>query len=44
MAVDKKASRGSIRFILLEKPGSAVLRGGVPEAMVRETLVACSAA
>jgi len=44
MAVDKKAARGNIRFILLDKPGSAVLRGDLPEAMVRQTLAACSAA
>lgn len=44
MAVDKKAARGRIRFILLEKPGSAVLRGDLPEATVRQTLLACTAA
>ena len=43
MAIDKKASRGKIRFILLEKPGSAVLRGDLPELMIRETLLACTA-
>ena len=44
MAVDKKAARGTIRFILLDKPGCAVLRGDLPEATVRQTLQACSAA
>ena len=43
MAVDKKASRGNIRFIVLESPGVAVLRGDLPEAMVRQTLAACTA-
>jgi 3-dehydroquinate synthase len=43
MAVDKKASRGRIRYVLLEKPGAAVLRADVPEALVRQTLQACSA-
>jgi shikimate kinase / 3-dehydroquinate synthase len=42
MAVDKKASRGRIRFVLLENPGQAVLRSDVPEAAVRETLLACT--
>ena len=44
MAIDKKASRGKIRFILLERPGFAVLRGDLPEMMIRETLLACTAA
>jgi len=42
MAVDKKAARGRIRFVLLERIGSAVLRGDLPEALVRETLAACT--
>ena len=42
MSVDKKAARGRIRFILLERVGSAVLRGDLPEAMVRATLEACT--
>ena len=44
MAVDKKASRGKIRFVLLEKPGSAVVRGDLPQGMVEATLRACTAA
>lgn len=44
MAVDKKAAGGKIRFVLLDKPGSAVVRGDIPEAAVRETLRACTAA
>ena len=43
MAVDKKAARGRIRFVLLEKVGGAVLRGDLPEALVRATLDACTA-
>ncbi len=44
MAVDKKASRGKTRFILLERLGSAVLRGDIPEPVVRATLADCTAA
>ena len=44
MAVDKKASGGRIRFVLLDGPGQAVLRDDLPQALVRETLQACTAA
>jgi 3-dehydroquinate synthase len=44
MAVDKKAARGKTRFILLDRLGSAVLRGDIPEAQVRATLAHCTAA
>jgi 3-dehydroquinate synthetase len=44
MAVDKKADGGRTRFILLERLGSAILRGDIPEARVRATLAACTAA
>ena len=44
MAVDKKAARGKTRFILLERLGSAVLRGDIPEPLIQATLVACTAA
>ncbi len=44
MAVDKKAARGRMRFVLLERLGSAVLRGDLPEERVCETLEACTAA
>jgi 3-dehydroquinate synthase len=44
MAVDKKAARGKIRFVLLERLGSAVLRGDLPEAIVCQALKACTAA
>jgi 3-dehydroquinate synthase len=42
MAVDKKAARGKTRFILLDRLGSAVLRGDIPEAQVRATLAHCT--
>lgn len=38
MAVDKKADGGRIRFILLERLGSAVIRGDVPAEPLRATL------
>lgn len=44
MAVDKKAARGKTRFILLDRLGSAVLRGGIPEPLIRATLAACTEA
>lgn len=40
MASDKKAEQGSIRFILLTAIGSAVIKGGVDAALLRETLTA----
>ncbi len=43
MAVDKKAEAGHIRFVLLEAPGAAVLRGNVAASLVRDTLRACTA-
>ncbi len=44
MAVDKKAAAGRIRFVLLDSPGAAVVRGDIPETAVRATLRACTAA
>ncbi len=44
MALDKKASAGKTRFILLERLGTAVLRSEIPESLVRATLSACTAA
>ncbi len=41
MSVDKKAEQGAPRFVLLEGIGRATLRR-VPEAPLRETLVACA--
>lgn len=40
MEVDKKASGGKVRFILLEGVGKAVLRGDLPTAAVRESIAA----
>jgi len=42
MAIDKKARAGQIRFVLLERLGSAVLKGEVTPAALRATLDACS--
>ena len=42
MRIDKKSEGGEIRFVLLERPGSAVMRAA-PEALVREVLVECCA-
>jgi 3-dehydroquinate synthase len=41
MRVDKKAEGGELRFVLIESMGRAALRP-VPEALVVETLAACS--
>jgi 3-dehydroquinate synthase len=43
MRIDKKSEAGEIRFIVIDKPGSAVMRGA-PDAMVREVLAQCCAA
>jgi 3-dehydroquinate synthase len=40
MRVDKKSEAGEIRFVVLDAPGSAVVRGA-PDAMVREVLAEC---
>jgi len=42
MRVDKKADRGEIRFVLIDGPSHATLRGA-PDAMVRRVIDACSA-
>ncbi len=42
MAVDKKAAQGKIRFVVLERLGAATLRGGVDEALVRQSIVAAT--
>jgi 3-dehydroquinate synthase len=44
MALDKKSARGRMRFVLLEGPGRAALKGGVDETLVREVLAASHAA
>ena len=38
MSVDKKAAAGRIRFVLLDRLGSAVIRGDVPEGALLATL------
>ncbi len=42
MAVDKKAARGRVRFVLLESIGRARLRGDLDEAWVRASIAARS--
>ena len=44
MAVDKKAARGRTRFVMLETLGRASLRADVDERLVREAIVAATAA
>ncbi|MEJ7686645.1 MAG: 3-dehydroquinate synthase [Variovorax sp.] len=43
MRIDKKSEAGEIRFVVIDKPGSATMRAA-PEAMVREVLAQCCAA
>ncbi len=40
MRIDKKSEAGEIRFVVIEKPGVAALRGA-PDALVREVLAQC---
>lgn len=40
MRIDKKSEGGEIRFVVIDKPGSAIVRPA-PEAMVREVLAQC---
>ncbi len=40
MRVDKKSEAGDIRFVLIDSPGSAVVRAA-PDALVREVIDAC---
>ena len=42
MAVDKKASMGKVRFVLIESIGVARLRGDIADALVRESILAAS--
>ncbi|RYX94315.1 MAG: 3-dehydroquinate synthase [Comamonadaceae bacterium] len=42
MQVDKKAEGGEIRFVLVDGPGKAVMRGA-PQALVRSVIDACCA-
>ena len=43
MQVDKKATGGRLRFVLLEQVGSAVVRGDIDEGLVRDAIVSCNA-
>jgi 3-dehydroquinate synthase len=40
MRVDKKAQAGEIKFVLIDRPGSAIVRGA-PDALVREVIENC---
>jgi 3-dehydroquinate synthase len=40
MRIDKKAEAGEIRFVVIDRPGSAALRAA-PDAMVREVIAQC---
>ena len=42
MRVDKKSEAGEIKFVLIDKPGSACVRGA-PDAVVRQVIDACCA-
>jgi 3-dehydroquinate synthase len=42
MCVDKKAEAGDIRFVLIDKPGSAIVRGA-PDALVSQVIDDCCA-
>ncbi len=42
MRLDKKSEAGDIRFVLIDGPGRAVVRGA-PDALVREVVEACCA-
>ena len=42
MRIDKKSEAGEIRFVVIDKPGTAVVRGA-PDAMVREVIAQCCA-
>jgi len=43
MRVDKKSEAGEIRFVVIDRPGSAIVRSA-PDAVVREVLAQCCAA
>jgi 3-dehydroquinate synthase len=42
MRVDKKAEAGEIKFVVVDRPGHALVRGA-PDALVREVIERCSA-
>ncbi len=43
MGLDKKVADGKIRFVLLKSLGQAVITSDVPQALLEQTLEACSA-
>jgi 3-dehydroquinate synthase len=43
MRVDKKAEAGEIKFVLIDKPGSAIVRGA-PDGLVSQVIDDCCAA
>ncbi len=43
MRIDKKSEAGEIRFVVIDKPGSAVMRSA-PDTVVREVLAQCCSA
>lgn len=42
MGLDKKVADGKIRFVLLKSLGNAVITGDAPQALLEQTLEACS--
>jgi 3-dehydroquinate synthase len=40
MRVDKKAEAGEIKFVLIDKPGTAIVRGA-PDALVAQVIDGC---
>ena len=40
MRVDKKSEAGEIKFVLIDQPGSAIVRSA-PDALVREVIDQC---
>jgi 3-dehydroquinate synthase len=42
MRVDKKAEAGEIKFVVINGPGQAAVRGA-PDALVRQVIEACCA-
>jgi 3-dehydroquinate synthase len=40
MQVDKKSAEGELKFVLIDRPGSAVVRGA-PDALVRQAIDSC---
>ena len=40
MRVDKKAEAGELKFVLIDRPGHATVRGA-PDSLVREVIEQC---